>query len=202
MWHKREEHWRMPRSLSKAYKCDPMRSMMTYFLRSPSTVAFPLRLTSSAVRFNRVYSKVTLGSLSVIYFPFLLFPECMNWTIRLVEHSGHTDIVHTSLYQQPLLPCWRFPSKTEMSVFDYLAVNRLLISSLPCHQQDILFCSLLYHLQRRHGWGMGTRAHTYAHVWTKQGLNFEAWGDTRHEPALMSEQKEGIRRWKEEDSVK
>lgn len=75
-------------------------------------------------------------------------------TIRLMERSVHTGtlcIFSLSLYHNDLLLCWRLHAKylIEITAFDYLAVNSgsLFISSLLCHQQNILFCSLLYHLQ-------------------------------------------------------
>lgn len=115
--------------------------MMTYFFsftlaRSLSTVALPPRATSTPVRFNRVYSKVSLGTLSVVYSPhfffylfFFCFPECTNWNHKVNEADGpnRRDICILS----PLLPLPSalLVSSIEMSACDYLPVSSLFTSS-------------------------------------------------------------------------
>lgn len=131
---------------------------------SLSTVALHLGATTTPVRFNRVYSKVTAGTLSVVSFCYLL-PQCMNWSIRLMDCPCSHNRGIFSLYPTPpaLLVS---PSLIETSAFDYLSVNasRRLTSLFQCHQQDILLCSL----RRDGGWESGL-----AHIWTKQGLGWE-----------------------------
>lgn len=129
---------------------------------SLSTVALPFEATATPVRFNRVYSKVTAGTLSVVSFCYLL-PQCMNWSIRLMDcPCSHNKGIFSLYFPPPLQHCWclhlwlrRQPLITSVNT------SRLFTSPFQRHQQDILLCSLNYHLRLETGWGMGIGARTY-----------------------------------------
>lgn len=195
MWHKSEKHWRMPRSPSKAYKCDPMQSMMTYFFLSLSTVALPPGQTSTAVRFNRVYSKVTLGSLSVIYFPFFIIPwmDELNHKVNGADWSYRHNTHISSLYQQPPLLCWCFPPKRCQPTVTSLSTVYLF---LLFHATNKTYCSarcfIISSGDTGGGWEWGlAQMHIYE---LNKGwiLKPEVTLDTNQ--FFMSEQEEGKRR--------
>jgi len=133
------------------------------------TVALPPRVTSTPVRFNRVYSEVTQVGLSVVFSPFL-FPECINCSIRLMEQRDHTSTTHRFSFRiTPVL--WRcFHLKIEISALDYLAANTvgLFISSRPWQhgRHTVPLFALSSPVER--GMGDGSDG---SHIWTKQGLN-------------------------------
>lgn len=111
-----------------------------------STVALPPRATSILVRFNGVYSEVTLGTFSIMPPP----PPCIPW-MHEWDHkvngavSMHVVITHTlCLYHPPPLPCWCFHPKIKMSAFDYLTANSSYSfppSMHPMRHTDPLFAS-------------------------------------------------------------
>lgn len=145
-------------------QCNAWWPTFLFHSSSLSTVALPPRVAPIPVRFNRVYSKVTLGTLSVVYSPF--FIPWMHKFIHKVKGADCPYRLSTRIFPlycaSPLLcRCLHPESAIEMSAFDYLAVNSLFTSPLQCHQQDILFCSLLYHLEQKHRWGMGMGPRTY-----------------------------------------
>lgn len=82
---KSAKHWRMPHSPSKAYtSVIQSRAWWPTFHLDTSkhfTDAHSPRVTSIAVRFNRVYSKVTLGTPSTVYSP-LFTPWMHEWNHR------------------------------------------------------------------------------------------------------------------------
>lgn len=111
---------------------------------SLSTVALPLGATTTPVRFNRVYSKVTAGTLSVVSFCCLL-PQCMNWSIRLMDcPCSHNRGIFSLHFPPPLQRCWclhlwlrRQPLITSMSTqADY---SRLLFNAT-----NKTYCSALW----------------------------------------------------------
>lgn len=134
---------------------------MTYFFsftlaRSLSTVALPPRATSTPVRFNRVYSKVSLGTLSVVYSPpifsfiyfFFASLNAQIGTTRLMKQTVQTGVISAFCplcCPSPLL-CWCLRLRCQPVITSLSAVY----SRRPprCHRQDILSGSL-----SRLGWG-------------------------------------------------
>lgn len=135
--------------------------MMTYFFsftlaRSLSTVALPPRATSTPVRFNRVYSKVSLGTLSVVYSPpifsfiyfFFASLNAQIGTTRLMKQTVQTGVISAFCplcCPSPLL-CWCLRLRCQPVITSLSAVYSR--RRPRRRRQDILSWSL-----SRLGWG-------------------------------------------------
>lgn len=124
-----------------------------------STVALPPRAASTPVRFNRVYSKVTHGTLSVIHSPFYS-PEYMNCAIRLMEypyrHYTHIFSLCVAPFPSALLV---FPSKGCQPLITSQSIH--FPSSMPPTRHTAPLFALSSPVEADRGGGMGTRAHTH-----------------------------------------
>lgn len=148
------------------------------------TVALPLRVTSIPVRFNRVYSEVTLGTLSAVYPSLFLFLEWTNWTIRLMEQTAHVGIIHA------------FPGVSRAFDWDVgLWLPRLIDGLFTSPAPPTRHTALLFALERRQrGWGMGRGgSHMYE---LNKGWMSKPEGEKRREPVCVTEQEEGKMRVK------
>lgn len=160
-------------TLSKACQHSPMQSMVTYFFfhsRSHFAIAIPPRLASFPVRVNRVYSKVTPGTISS-----LLFHECT--TVPWGRRSRLTMKASPPFVTLPIgCACFSTRSMIEMSA------NSLFISSssMPPTRRTVLLLAL----SRRGGGWDGTGWDGLAHTWPKEELNVEAWGEKETRTSL------------------
>lgn len=140
--------------------------LFLFHSRSLSTVALPPRATSTPVRFNRVYSKVSLGTLSVVYSPpifsfiyfFFASLNAQIGTTRLMKQTVQTGVISAfcPLCFPSTLLCWCLRLRCQPVITSLSAVY----SRRPPrrHRQDILSGSL-----SRLGWG-GWEAVSLVHV--------------------------------------
>lgn len=129
-----------------------------------STVALSPGVTSIPVRFNRVYSKVTLGILSVVFSPFFIpwiheLDHKVNRADCPYRHNTYILFIALSLW----LCRWLHPKALiEMSAFDYLAVNALFTSSL-FNATNKTYCWALFFIicggNQGGGWEQGARTY-------------------------------------------
>lgn len=144
MWQKRgESEWCHALSAKRVTQCKAW--WPTFPFHSLCTVALAPRVTSTPVRFNRVYSKVTPGTRSFVYLFFISWMHELNHTVKgAVCPCVHVTHI-SSLYHPDLLLRLHPTALIEMTAFDYLSVNggRLFIYAIYPHQQHILYCSVL-----------------------------------------------------------
>lgn len=170
------------------------KSMMTYFFsRSLSTVALPPRATFTPVRFNRVYSKVSLGTLSVVYsayfffFFFFWFPECTNWNHKVNEADGpnRRDICILSLCCPSPLLGWCLRLRCQPVITSPVSSLFTSSSSMPPTRHTVV----VFITSGAGGWEVVSRTC----VTECRSLGWEE----RHEPVCVTEQEEGKMRMEE-----
>lgn len=153
-----------------------MQSMVTYFSVRLQLAHYCSSVISIPVRFTRVYSKVTLGTLSPVI-NLCLFHEWTNRLIRLMEQTAHNrhNTHMVSLSPAPLFALLASPSeRSDGEVRLWLPRCQQPIPHLPLNATSKTYCCAHGFIMSRGqaGGGMGRLAHT----WTKQGQNVQACG--------------------------